>query len=124
MKDFNVGRVDCAKLSDPNQCFTQFQIHKYPTYVLFKSASYLNGLLTDQMNENWYEINYNSRQTPQDLSAFVKENAYTSVRTLTQFDPNIIASEFGNKFGYFVDFFAPVITDFFQLFVYNYILRK
>ena len=48
--------------------------------------------------------------TPQDLSAFVKENAFTSVQTLTEFDLaslNARLNEEG-KLGYFVDFFAPV----------------
>lgn len=60
------------------------------------------------MTDNWYEINYNARLTPQDISAFVKENAYTLVRTLTQFE-STVSIDLDDKIGFFVDFFAPVI---------------
>jgi len=39
----------------------------------------------------------------------VKENAFTLVRTLTQFEPthSLLDSELNDKLGFFVDFFAP-----------------
>jgi DnaJ homolog subfamily C member 10 len=106
--NFNAGRVDCATLKDPSECFTRFQIHKYPTFVLFKSAAFLSDIQVDVLTDTWYEINYNSRISSQDLSAFVKENFHTSVKTLTKFNSDIISNDFGSKNGYFIDFFSPM----------------
>lgn len=63
------------------------------------------------MTDNWYEIHYGSRQSPEDLANFVKDNAHTSVRTLTNIDMSFIESQiaFYSKLGYFIDFFAPVL---------------
>jgi hypothetical protein len=65
----------------------------------------------EYMSENWYEINYSNRQSPEDLAAFVKENAYSTVRTLKQFEAGLFLEQMlktENKLGFFVDFFAPV----------------
>lgn len=61
--------------------------------------------------DNWYEIHYGSRQAPEDLVNFVKDNAHTPVRTLTQLNADFMESEMNahNKQAFFVDFFAPVI---------------
>ena len=107
-----MGRVDCSALGHPQECLTRFQITKYPTFVLFKSASYSLAGPIDHMLENWYEINYSNRQTPDDLAAFVIDNAYTTVRTLKEFEAGLFLDEtlrMQNKIGFFVDFFAPVI---------------
>ena len=64
------------------------------------------------MKENWYEIYYNQRAGVPDLVAFTKDNAYTSVRSLNDFQDGEPLEELLNdeeKEGYFVDFFAPVI---------------
>jgi len=79
-------------------------VHKYPTFLLFKSASYVPGMI----NENWFEIYYNTRITAADLTAFVKENAYTSVRALQSGNSFDSFTQHEGKLGYFVDFFAPV----------------
>lgn len=81
------------------------------------------------MNDNWYEINYNTRLSSQDLAAFVKENAFTLVRTLTQFEPthSLLDSELNDKLGFFVDFFAPVnqnLICFYFYFFYENIFIK
>lgn len=65
------------------------------------------------MKENWFEVYYNSRAGVADLVAFTKDNAYTSVRSLNEFQDSepldkLLKEE--EKLGYFVDFFAPVIN--------------
>ncbi len=60
------------------------------------------------LNENWFEIYYNTRSTAADLTAFIKENAYTSVRALVSGELLEYFIKQENKLGYFVDFFAPV----------------
>ena len=92
------GEINCNK----------YQLSKYPTFILFKSASSINGA-TVNMKDNWYEVYYGNRQTPQVLAAFVKENANSPVRTLTEFDVNTLDQQLAEekKVGFFVDFFAP-----------------
>lgn len=60
--------------------------------------------------DNWYEIQYGNRVTSEDLAIFVKENAYTPVRTLTEFNSEFMEKELKQhkKVAFFVDFFAPV----------------
>ena len=87
----------------------KYQLAKYPTYILFKSASTVLGNVA--MKDNWYDVHYGNRQSPEDLAVFVKENAHTPVRTLTEFDIDEMSKQLGeqNKLGFFIDFFAPVI---------------
>lgn len=59
------------------------------------------------VDENWFEIYYNTRTAAADLTAFVKENAYTSVRSLNEQSFNQFMQQ-KDREGYFVDFFAPV----------------
>ena len=68
---------------------THHQFSKFPTFVLFKAASKIksgNKLLGVHMKDNWYEIQYAPKHSPQDLAAFVKDNAFSQVRVLTEFD--------------------------------------
>lgn len=104
--DYNFARVDCSKLANPQDCFTRFQVHKYPTFVLFKSASYQLSGPVKNMQEVWYEVYYNSHMNAADLTAFVKENAYTSVRSLNEKTFDEFLSQDGKE-GVFIDFFAP-----------------
>jgi hypothetical protein len=106
-KDYNFGVVDCARLKDTS-C-SKYQINKYPTFLLFKSASFIQAGSVI-MKDNWYEIFYSSRVTIEELAAFVKQNAHTTVRTLTQLNADVISDELNlqNKLAYFIDFFAPV----------------
>ena len=106
--DYNFGRVDCSAI--PIEVCTKYQLAKYPTYILFKAASSVLGNVA--MKDNWYDVHYGNRQSPEDLAAFVKENAQTPIRTLTEFDVNEMSKELSeeNKLGFFIDFFAPVIT--------------
>lgn len=107
--DFNFARVDCIKLTSLDIC-TRLNLVKYPTFVLFKSSSFILNEKVDMGEDNWYEIHYGNRVTSEDLASFVKENAYTSVRTLTDFSTQFIENETKkhNKLAFFVDFFAPV----------------
>jgi DnaJ homolog subfamily C member 10 len=113
-KDFNFGRLDCAKMSSPSLC-VRYQISKYPTFVLFKSLSSMRGMSAEKRSESsgsisdWYEIHYGNRQSPEDLASFVKENAYTQVRTLTEFDVTKLSMWLADehKQALLVDFFAP-----------------
>lgn len=61
------------------------------------------------MRDNWYDMHYGSRQTPEDLASFVKENANAPTRCLTELDLNELNTNLAeeNKLGFFVDFFAP-----------------
>ncbi len=107
--NFNFARFDCQH--DPNGCFFKYQIIKYPAFYLFKSATFIIGGPINYMHENWYEINYSNKQNPEDMAGFVKENAYTSVRTIKEFETGMFLDnllQMENKIGYFIDFFAPV----------------
>ncbi len=114
---FTFAQFDCALVANTeDDCRIKFKIFNYPTFVLFKSIKLIgNGLLKpfreedEETNQDWYEIYYSSRQSPQDLSQFVKDNAYTPVRTLKDFDLETAAIELvtNNKQAFFVDFFAP-----------------
>ncbi|CAF0707832.1 unnamed protein product, partial [Brachionus calyciflorus] len=104
----NFGLVDCDKLNSLELCL-KLQINKYPTFVIFKSASFMMDEKIDMGEDNWYEIHYGNRQSAEDLANFVKENAFTPVRTLTYFDTDFIEKELAKykKTAFFVDFFAP-----------------
>jgi hypothetical protein len=97
-----------------NLC-SSYQIVKYPTFVLFKSAASVTDAPV-QMTENWYEVYYGSRVSAPDLASFVTDNARTRVRTLTRLSANIMADEMlaQDKIAFFVDFFAPVYTHLFK----------
>ena len=72
-------------------------------------------------DDNWYEIYYPSRVTVDDLSAFVKSNAHSTVRTLTRLSADFIEEQLGahQKRAYFVDFFAPVFKKFSRVLRYH-----
>ena len=61
------------------------------------------------MKDNWYEVQYAPKHSPQDLAAFVKDNAYSATRTLTEFDLSTLEDNLAaeNKVAFMVDFFAP-----------------
>ena len=109
--DFNYAQFDCALVAGSDgDCRTRFQIINYPTFVLFKSVKMIDRNIKYFPNDqDWYEIYYSSRQSPQDITKFVKDNAYTSVRTLKSFDLTSANIDLTNneKVAYFVDFFAP-----------------
>lgn len=108
---FQFAQFDCAKVLNTEQdCRIRFQLFDYPKFVLFKSIKLISAnLLHVSSEQDWYEIYYSSRQSPQDLSKFVKDNAYTCVRTLKDFTLTQAAVELMNneKTAYLVDFFAP-----------------
>jgi len=61
------------------------------------------------MKDNWYEIQYAPKHSPQDLAAFVKDNAFSQVRVLTEFDLSTLDEDLEkeNRVAFMVDFFAP-----------------
>jgi DnaJ homolog subfamily C member 10 len=92
----------------------RYQIVKYPTYIIFKSTTFIYGSLPNsEMAETYYEIHYGGSQQRQitidDLVSFVKENAFTPVHTITQYDKISLKDRINNnlKKGYLIDFFAP-----------------
>lgn len=97
------------KLTSLDIC-SRLNLVKYPTFVLFKSSSFILNGQVEMDEDNWYEIHYGNRVTAEDLASFVKENAYTSVRTLTDLSTEFIQNETKRhkKLAFFVDFFAPV----------------
>jgi hypothetical protein len=107
--DYNFAQFDCSKPNHLNIC-SRLQIVKYPTFVLFKSASFMFDSINLEMGQtNWYEIFYGSKTSPDSLASFVNENAHTQVRTLTQFDDVFMEQELKtqNRVAFFFDFFGP-----------------
>ena len=58
--------------------------------------------------DNWYEIYYGNRQSPDDLANFIRDNAHTPVRTLNNLDNNFIINQINlhQKLGFFIEFFS------------------
>ena len=113
-ENFNFAQFDCKKVETIEEnCRNRFQIINYPTFILFKSIKLIKPKIsfidTNNQDNDWYEIYYSSKQSPQDITKFVKDNAYTTVRTLKSFDLSTANLELfqNEKLAYFVDFFAP-----------------
>ena len=114
--------MDCSQ--QPTINCGKYQISKYPTFVLFKAAAKIksgNKVYGVFMKDNWYEIQYAPKHSPQDLAAFVKDNAFSSNRVLTEFDLSSIDEYLSNenRVAFMVDFF---VNNFF-IFIFFYFMR-
>ena len=131
---YSFARVDCLTLVDTdNDCSRRYQLTTAPAFVLFKQTppppkSVENSHNdADTTDDTWYEVFYAARSTASgglvsasELAKFVKDNARTLVRTLT--DRHLLASSSSSslsslfmareaaayaRLAYYVDFFAP-----------------
>ncbi|CAF0808672.1 unnamed protein product [Adineta steineri] len=87
LTDYNVGRFDCS--SSPNVC-SDLYIFKKPAFILFKRSGH-------------HEFYY-GRQTSNDIAGFVRDNAFSPLRTLT---PSDFPSVKTDSKPFIIDFFSP-----------------
>ncbi|CAF2365186.1 unnamed protein product [Rotaria sp. Silwood2] len=85
--DYNIGRFDCS--SSPNTC-TDLYIFKKPAFILFK-------------RDGHYEFYY-GRHTSNDIAGFVRDNAFSPLRTLI---PSDFPSVTTDSKPFIIDFFSP-----------------
>ncbi|CAF0886173.1 unnamed protein product [Didymodactylos carnosus] len=97
LNDYNIGRFECS--SSTSICQNLF-LNKLPAFILFK----FNG---------YYEFYY-GRYSANDVATFVRENAYTIVRTLNPNDfPYVTNTE--NDKPFIIDYFSPYCPPCLQL---------
>ncbi|CAF0927093.1 unnamed protein product [Adineta steineri] len=87
LTDYNVGRFDCS--SSPNVC-NDLYIFKKPAFILFK--------------RNGHHEFYYGRQTSNDIAGFVRDNAFSPLRTLTPSDFPSVKTDLK---PFIIDFFSP-----------------
>ncbi|CAF0811895.1 unnamed protein product [Rotaria sp. Silwood1] len=87
LTEYNVGRFDCS--SSQNTC-TDLYIFKKPAFILFKRGGH-------------YEFYY-GRHISNDIAGFVRDNAFSPLRTLI---PSDFPSVTTDSKPFIIDFFSP-----------------
>lgn len=103
--DYNVGRFDCSV--SPTLCHELYLV-KRPNFILFKRGGHYEfyyGKESFDSRSDRCQIFIEGRQTSNDIAGFVRENAFSPLKTLT---PSDFPSVKSDTKPFIIDYFSPV----------------